>query len=201
VDRVYAGNAQLTPAGALRKGTSAAPPPPSPTSCVARKKPESAVSCAAVLAKSQLSTVLASDSAGLRAAAAAAPPCPCLCSAAAPGVSTPLFHDKNTQHVGKSQSERPHTIWKRPRTELRQRAHGELEHPEQLATLLEGGARAGVELPGEACVRTDAPHQTWPYVVMMRVCSTQMMGCVRTRHIHVHRARSHSARSQHPGER
>eukprot|EP01047_Picozoa_sp_COSAG01_P140661 COSAG01_NODE_71602_length_255_cov_0.942308_2_plen_44_part_01 len=27
-----------------------------------------------------------------------------------PGVSTPLFHDKNTQQVGKSQSKRPHKM-------------------------------------------------------------------------------------------
>jgi hypothetical protein len=33
-----------------------------------------------------------------------------------PGVSTPLFHDKNTQHIGKSQSKRPHKMWKRPLT-------------------------------------------------------------------------------------
>ena len=32
------------------------------------------------------------------------------------GVSTPLFHDKNTQHIGKSQSKRPHKMWKRPLT-------------------------------------------------------------------------------------
>eukprot|EP01047_Picozoa_sp_COSAG01_P000891 COSAG01_NODE_17_length_39991_cov_30.596160_50_plen_74_part_00 len=35
---------------------------------------------------------------------------------AAPNVSTPLFHDKNTQHAGKSQSKRPHTMWKHPLT-------------------------------------------------------------------------------------
>jgi hypothetical protein len=34
----------------------------------------------------------------------------------APGVCTPLFHDKNTQHLGKSQSKRPHQMWKRPLT-------------------------------------------------------------------------------------
>jgi hypothetical protein len=37
-------------------------------------------------------------------------------AAAAPGVSTPLFHAKNAQHVGKSQSKRPHNMWKRPLT-------------------------------------------------------------------------------------
>jgi hypothetical protein len=38
---------------------------------------------------------------------------------AAPGGSTPSFDDKSTQHIGKSQSKRPHTMWKRPLT-----AHG-----------------------------------------------------------------------------
>jgi hypothetical protein len=34
-----------------------------------------------------------------------------------PGVSTPSLHDKNTQHLGKSHSKRPHKImWKRPLT-------------------------------------------------------------------------------------
>jgi hypothetical protein len=33
-----------------------------------------------------------------------------------PGVSTPLFHDNNTQNIGKSQSKRPHKMWKRPLT-------------------------------------------------------------------------------------
>jgi hypothetical protein len=28
------------------------------------------------------------------------------------GVSTPLFHDKNTQHIGKSQSKWPHQMWR-----------------------------------------------------------------------------------------
>jgi hypothetical protein len=37
-------------------------------------------------------------------------------SSCSPGVSTPLFHDKNTQHIGKSQSKRPHKMWKRPLT-------------------------------------------------------------------------------------
>jgi hypothetical protein len=38
----------------------------------------------------------------------------------APGVSTQLFQDdKNTQNTGKSQSKRPHTMWKRPLTNHR----------------------------------------------------------------------------------
>jgi hypothetical protein len=37
----------------------------------------------------------------------------------APGVSTPLFHDKNTQHIGKSQSKRPHKMWERPLTAVK----------------------------------------------------------------------------------
>jgi hypothetical protein len=44
-------------------------------------------------------------------------------SAAVPGVSTPLFHDKNTQHTGKSQSRRPHTMWKRLLTGQRLSPH------------------------------------------------------------------------------
>jgi hypothetical protein len=32
------------------------------------------------------------------------------------GVPTPLFRDKNTHHTGKSQSTRPHAVWKRPLT-------------------------------------------------------------------------------------
>eukprot|EP01047_Picozoa_sp_COSAG01_P043730 COSAG01_NODE_3902_length_5561_cov_14.696448_5_plen_254_part_00 len=34
----------------------------------------------------------------------------------APRVSTPLFQDKNTQHVGTSQSKRPQKMWKHPLT-------------------------------------------------------------------------------------
>jgi hypothetical protein len=49
-------------------------------------------------------------------------PCTLMPAASAPGVSTPLFHDKNTQHIGKSQSKRPHKMWKRPLTILRPRA-------------------------------------------------------------------------------
>jgi hypothetical protein len=37
----------------------------------------------------------------------------------APSVSIPLFHDKYTQHIGKSQSNRPHKMWKRPLTAAR----------------------------------------------------------------------------------
>jgi hypothetical protein len=33
-----------------------------------------------------------------------------------PAVSTPLFHDQNTQRVGKSQSRRPQKMWKRQLT-------------------------------------------------------------------------------------
>jgi hypothetical protein len=43
----------------------------------------------------------------------------------APGVSAPLFHDKNTQqHIGRSQSKRPQKMWKRPLTLLHHEVQG-----------------------------------------------------------------------------
>jgi hypothetical protein len=45
-------------------------------------------------------------------------PCSTAATASAPGVSTPLFHDKNTQHIGKSQSTRPHKNVETPRSPI-----------------------------------------------------------------------------------
>jgi hypothetical protein len=48
-----------------------------------------------------------------------------------PGVSTPLFHDKNTRHIGKYQSTQPHREMETPAH------HGEVH----LAALERGGVR------------------------------------------------------------
>jgi hypothetical protein len=49
---------------------------------------------------------------------------------AAPSVSTPVCQDKNTHHIGESQSQRPPTMWKRPLTALDRRARaGVVVHP------------------------------------------------------------------------
>jgi hypothetical protein len=56
----------------------------------------------------------------------------CARPVSAPGVSTPLFHDKKTQHIGKSQSKQPHTMWKRPPTCCRLGDHQPLLPPHAL---------------------------------------------------------------------
>jgi|EP01049_Picozoa_sp_SAG25_P004227 hypothetical protein len=78
--------------------------------------------------------------------------------ASAPGVSTPLFHDKNTQHVGKSQSKRPHKMWKRP-----------------LTTQAVDGAH-GVRVPGWDAVPPRNPAQPRAYPHMSTILINEHTG-------------------------
>jgi hypothetical protein len=102
-------------------------PPPSPRSLSSRQGAQLAPLQACALAGTAHRRTTAAGARTPRPAPAAAAGAPALARGEPTpheqqlprGVSTPLFRDKNTQHIGRSQSKRPYKMWRRPLTRRR----------------------------------------------------------------------------------